>query len=106
MNKYLLAAIFTISFLTATPALAADIASDDTLDTGLVSFWKCNEASGTRYDIHGDNNLSDNNSVTQEATGILKEACDFEKTNNEHLSIADASQTDLDGGDDLSFSAL
>ena len=40
--------------------------------TGLVSWWSLSETSGTRYDQHGTNNLTDNNSVGW-AAGILSE---------------------------------
>ncbi len=36
----------------------------DTLQ-GLVSWWRLDEASGTREDAHGTNDLTDNNSVGQ-----------------------------------------
>jgi len=63
-----------------------------------ISHWTCDEASGVRYDSTASNNdLTDNNTVTS-ATGLLGNACDFEKSNNEYLSITDASQTGLDLG--------
>ena len=40
--------------------------------TDLVSWWSLSETSGTRYDQHGTNNLTDNNSVGW-AAGILDE---------------------------------
>jgi hypothetical protein len=53
------------------------------------------EASGTRADSHGTNDLTDNNTVGS-ATGKISNAADFEAANSEYLSIADASQTGLD----------
>jgi hypothetical protein len=37
---------------------------DATLLTGLISFWPLTETSGTRVDVHGSNDLTDNNTVT------------------------------------------
>lgn len=34
---------------------------------GIVSYWNLDEESGTRYDSHGGNHLTDNNSVTSAA---------------------------------------
>jgi hypothetical protein len=64
-----------------------------TLNTSLVSFWKLDEASGTRSDEIGSNDLTDNATVAQVA-GKLGNAADFEQDNEppvEHLSIADNS---------------
>lgn len=59
------------------------------LRRGLVSFWPLNEASGTRFDAHGGNDLTDNNTVGQ-STGITgkpyTEAADFVRANGEHFS--------------------
>lgn len=64
--------------------------------TGLVSFWKLDEASGTRNDSVGSNHLTDNNTVTQN-TGKIGNAAEFVSGNSEYLSIADNS--DLSTGD-------
>lgn len=69
----------------------------------LVSYWKLDETSGTRADSHGSNNLTDNNTVTQ-ATGKIGNCADFEFSNSEYLSIADASQGGLDITGDMSVS--
>ena len=37
----------------------------------LVSYWELNELSGTRKDLHGSNDLTDNNTVTQAAGTAL-----------------------------------
>lgn len=68
-----------------------------TLDsTDLIAYWSCEETSGVRYDeTANDNDLTDNNSVLY-GTGIIGNACDFERGTSEYLSITDASQTDLD----------
>lgn len=69
--------------------------------TDLVSHWKMDEASGTRADSHGANDLTDHNTVTQ-AEGKLGSAGQFTRANNEWLSCADAA--DLSGGDrDFTF---
>ena len=54
----------------------------------LISWWKLDETSGTRYDAHGSNDLSDINTVGY-AAGKKGNAADFEKDNSEHLKIND-----------------
>ena len=76
---------------------------NSSLATGLVSYWELDEASGTRADAHGSNDLTDNNTVGS-ATGIQGDGADIERDNNEYLSISDASQTGLDITGDLSVS--
>jgi hypothetical protein len=61
-----------------------------------VAAWDLDEASGTRVDQVGANDLTDNNTVGS-AAGMFGNAADFEKTNSEHLSIAD--NADLSMGD-------
>lgn len=61
----------------------------------LVSCWSMDEASGSALDTMGVNNLTDNNTVARVA-GKINNAADFESTNSEWFSIADASQTGLD----------
>ena len=65
------------------------------LKTNLVSYWKMEEASGSRVDVHGSNDLTDNNTVLN-ATGISGNGADHERDTSEWLSIAHASQTNLD----------
>ena len=72
------------------------------LKTNLISYWKLEEASGTRVDAHGSNDLTDNNTVTS-ATGKSGNAADFEAGNSEYLNITDASQSGLDITGDLSI---
>jgi hypothetical protein len=81
----------------------ADVSTHSTLPTNLVSYWELEEASGTRVDSHGSNDLTDTNTVGQ-ATGIQGNSADFESTNSERLEIADASQTGLDISPDISIS--
>jgi len=66
-------------------------------DFNPISHWTCNETSGVRYDsnVVNSNDLTDNNTVLY-ATGLLGNACDFESTNSEYLSITDANQLGLD----------
>lgn len=60
-------------------------ASASTLLDGLVSWWSLDEASGTRVDSHGSNNLTDNNTVGS-ATGKISTAASFVQANSEYLS--------------------
>jgi|GEM_PF-1875776 len=71
-----------------------------TLTDDLVAYWKLDEASGTRIDVVGANDLTDNNTVGQ-ATGIVNDAAQFVAANSEYLDIAD--NADLSMGD-ISFS--
>ena len=56
------------------------------LADGLIAYWELEEASGTRVDAHGGNNLTDNGSVAN-ATGKVGNAADFSGSNS--LSRAD-----------------
>ena len=70
--------------------------------TDLISYWKLDEASGTRVDSHGSNDLTDNNTVGS-AAGKIGNAADFEADNSEYLSHVD--NDDLSTGDiDFTFS--
>lgn len=77
--------------------LVPTIGSAQTInEADVVAWWSCDEESGTRVDSSANaNDLTDNNSVLF-GTGKISNACDFESTNSEYLSIADASQTGLD----------
>lgn len=72
--------------------------------TNLVSAWELDEASGTRFDSHGSNDLTDNNTVGS-GTGLVHgTAADFEADNSETLSHANNSS--LQTGDiDFTFEA-
>lgn len=70
------------------------------LKTDLMAHWKLNEASGTRFDSHGSNHLTDNNTVTS-ATGKIGDAASFAAASSEHLSRSD--NTDLSVGTGVSF---
>jgi len=77
------------------PSLTFAIDSID--DLSVVSHWTCDETSGVRYDsnITNSNDFTDNNTVLY-ATGLRGNACDFESSNSEYLTIANADQTGLD----------
>ena len=70
-------------------------ATIDAYDNNIVSVWKLEEASGTRDDPVGSNDLSDINTVGS-TTGKSGTCATFVAANNERLSIADASQVGLD----------
>ncbi|MBU0999774.1 fibronectin type III domain-containing protein [Patescibacteria group bacterium] len=63
----------------------------------IKAYWKLEEASGERSDAIGSNNLTDNNTVTND-TGILGNAAKFVAANSEYLSITD--NADLSFGDE------
>jgi len=65
-------------------------------DYSPISHWTKDEESGIRYDsTTNSNDLADNNTVGT-TTGLRNLAGDFESTNSEYLSLADASQYGLD----------
>ena len=65
----------------------ADIKNHSTLPTSLVSYWDLEEASGTRYDLVGSNNLTDTNTVAG-ATGLVGEGASYTYANSEVLETA------------------
>lgn len=75
--------------------MATDIKNDVNLSVNLVSHWKLDEASGTRVDSHGSNDLTDNNTVTS-TTGAINDGAQFTAANSEYLSITDGTQSGLD----------
>jgi hypothetical protein len=58
------------------------------LTDSLISYWKCDEASGNLLDAHGTNELTDNATVGA-ATGKINGGRDFESGNSEFFSLAD-----------------
>lgn len=73
------------------------------LTDSLIAHWKLDEASGTRVDAHGANDLTDNNTVVA-ATGKIGDAADFERDNSEWLSLS--SNADVQTGNiDVTFAA-
>lgn len=71
--------------------------------TNLVSWWALDEASGTRADSHGANDLTDNNTVGS-TTGVAGNAATFDGTSNESLSRADNSDLSIGGHVNFAFS--
>jgi len=71
------------------------------LETNLVSYWKMDETSGTRSDSKGSNDLTA--SGVDYDTGQFNNAADFNDL-SDYLTIADGSQSGLDGSLDFSFS--
>jgi hypothetical protein len=61
---------------------------------GLIAYWKLDEASGTRIDSAGSNNLADNGSVGS-ATGIQGNAAQFDGSN--YLSLASNPDVQMNG---------
>ena len=69
----------------------------------LEAHWKLNEASGTRVDSHGSNDLTDINTVLQ-AAGKIGNAAQFQDSNSERLFVADNASLSM-GDIDFSFAA-
>lgn len=64
--------------------------------TGLISYWKLDEASGNAVDSHGTNTLTDENTVAS-AAGKINTCRDFELDNSERFFLA--SNSSLQTGD-------
>lgn len=85
-----------------------DYATNDTYGAEAVwsdyeAVYHLNETSGLAIDSTSNHNyLTDNNTVGS-ATGKIEKGRDFERTNSEYFSIADASQTGLDITGDLTI---
>lgn len=74
------------------------------LTDNLISYWKCDETSGTTLDdAVTTNDLTTDGTVNQ--TGIIGKAVDYERDSAQKSYIADASQTGLDITGDFSISA-
>lgn len=85
---FLLIALLLVPVLAQQPVRRPIFPSGSTLNNDLVSYWKLDEASGTRADSVGSNHLTDNNTVGS-TTGILNSCADFVAASSERLSIAD-----------------
>lgn len=72
------------------------------MTASLISYWEMEEASGTRADSHGSNDLTDNNTVTQN-TGKKGNAAEFTGANNEYLSLADNDSISYSGDFSCAF---
>lgn len=81
--------------------MATDIKNDANLSTNLVSAWLTDD-SGLLTDLHGSNDLTNNNTVT-EVAGVQGDAGDFESSSSQSLSITDGSQSGLDITGDISI---
>jgi hypothetical protein len=70
--------------------------------SSLISYWKLDEASGTRADSHGTNDLTDAVS-TASAAGKINNAADLERGDGDYLYIGD--NASISTGDiDFTFS--
>ena len=69
------------------------------LNSGLVSYYKLDETSGTTLDdAHGNNDLTTHNSPTLGATGKINNAVDFEKDNSQYATASDDNSLDVTTG--------
>lgn len=62
-------------------------AAASTLLDDLVSYWKMDEATGSRVDSVGENDLTENGTIGSD-TGIKGSAADLDSASSEYLSIA------------------
>jgi len=93
---------FTVSMVAKEGKINESVAAAESIvsTTGLVSFWKLDEASGSRADSHGSNTLTDNNTVGQGASitaAPYSTAADMVAANSEFLS--DTDNAELSTGD-------
>ena len=72
--------------------------------SGLIAHWSLNEESGVRYSHNNLNNLSDNNTVTQNL-GVVGMAAQFVAANSEYLSIADNADVSVPANQSFTISA-
>lgn len=100
MRKTTLILLFSMTLILLLTKSQVALAETSISDFNPISHWDCDETSGVRYDANltNTNDLTDNNTVLY-GTGLLSNACDFERDNSEYLSITDANQTNLDLGD-------
>jgi hypothetical protein len=95
----------TIAYIAGHPAetvIACEPPGSANLNSGLVAYYTMDEVSGDRLDSVGDNDLSDNNTVTSTA-GKISNAADFEANNAEWLAAA-SDYADLDFNGHVAFS--
>ena len=75
------------------------------LNTGLVAFWKLDEATAAqRNDSVGTSHLADNNSVVQIA-GKVGDAASFTGSSSQYLSINDNAALSMGSGVDFTLAA-
>ncbi len=75
----------TVQLIVGSPFL---VDTGGTLATNLIAYWRLNEASGTRVDGFGTNNLSSVNGVGT-AGGKVNNAANFNVSSSQYLSIPD-----------------
>jgi hypothetical protein len=75
-------------------AIPGVISGGINLMDGLVSYWDLDETSGTRYDSHGSNDMTDINTVRYTASGKQGNATEFLYGDSDHLY--QASPTGID----------
>jgi hypothetical protein len=77
----------------------------ETLNNGLVAYWKMDETSGNRADSIGTITLFDSNTVTS-ATGKIGNGAEFVESNSEFLqSGSDPAAVDFNGSSSFTFNA-
>lgn len=100
MNKFFLSLCLLIFIV---PATQLEAFEDSGLEDSLVSYWQLEEASATRVDSYGLNDLADNNGVGIDS-GKQGSAADFNQVNDQYLSISDLLQSGLDISGSISIS--
>jgi len=95
LRNILLVFLFLLQFQVVQAAYITDFSP--------ISHWTCDETSGVREDSTITNDLTSNNSVAS-VTGLKNNACDFEFSSSQFLSISDASQSGLDITGDHTYS--
>lgn len=73
-------------------------------NAGVVSYWKLDEAGGTRFDSVGENDLTSVNGVTN-GPGKVGRAANFKSSDDQYLTITDGIQVGLDLTNTLSVLA-
>jgi hypothetical protein len=76
--------------------------SSNGLLTNLVAHWDMEEASGTRVDAQGANDLTENGGTIANATGKLGNGADLEESSSQYFQITDPADLSLGAG--VSFS--
>jgi hypothetical protein len=88
-SRTLSASEITALYNSGTPRHYADLSTSEKVD--LVSFWNLNEPRGVRYDSHGSNHLTDNNTVGAEHGPVEYEATQYAGITKWENQGADAS---------------
>ncbi len=74
------------------------------LSNGLVGYWKVDESSGNISDSSGNSNTLTNNNTVSFTTGKYGNGGSFASASSETFSVADGSQSGLEGMSELSIS--